>query len=81
MDAPNCPTCPNCGKPITKVFDAPYGWWEWDADAGAYRTKTAASRVDVAPWVHADCMGELRRFHPQDPVSATGPGVHAATAS
>jgi len=27
---------------------------------------TASKRVDVAPWVHADCMGELRPFHPQD---------------
>jgi hypothetical protein len=29
--------------------------------------RTAANgTVDVAPWVHYDCMGELRQFHPQD---------------
>lgn len=67
MDAP---ICPNCGTPITRALDLPYGWWEWDAAAGRYRMATAATRVDVAPWVHADCMGELRHFHPQDPVVA-----------
>lgn len=25
-----------------------------------------SERVDVAPWVHWDCMGELRELHPQD---------------
>lgn len=61
MDAPSCP---HCGKPITRALDLPYGWWEWQGDG--YRLTTAATRVDVAPWVHADCMGELREFHPQD---------------
>ena len=32
-----------------------------------YVMRTAAKgTVDVAPWVHYDCMGELRHFHPQD---------------
>lgn len=61
------PTCPSCGQPITRVVDVPYGWWEWDTDR--YVLRTAATRVDVAPWVHVDCMGELRHFHPQDPVA------------
>ncbi len=65
MDAPNCP---NCGKPITRVLDLPYGWWEWNGDK--FKLATAATRVDVAPWVHADCMGELRDFHPQDAVAS-----------
>jgi len=61
----NVPNCPNCGKPLTRVLDAPYGWWEWHG--GAYVMRTAANgTVDVAPWVHYDCMGELRHFHPQD---------------
>ena len=59
------PTCPNCGKPVTRVLDAPYGWWEWRGDAYVMRT-AANGTVDVAPWVHYDCMGELRDFHPQD---------------
>ena len=29
MDAP---ICPNCGEPITRVVDVPYGWWEWNGD-------------------------------------------------
>ena len=64
MEAPNCP---KCGKPVTRVVDVPYGWWEWTGEA--YETRTAATRVDVAPWVHLDCMGELRSFHPQNPVT------------
>ena len=66
MDAP---TCPSCGEPITRALDLPYGWWEWNGSA--YELKTASDRVDVAPWVHADCMGELRDFHPQDEVAST----------
>ncbi len=66
MDAP---LCPNCGMPIDKVVDVPYGWWEWTG--AKYEPKTAAIGVDVAPWVHLGCMGELRRFHPQNPVEAS----------
>jgi hypothetical protein len=65
MDAP---LCPHCAQPIDKVVDVPYGWWEWNGEK--YVAKTAATRVDVAPWVHIGCMGELRRFHPQNPVQA-----------
>ena len=68
MSAPNCP---NCGKPITRVVDVPYGWWDWDDAASAFKMKTAANRVDVAPWVHVDCMGELRHFHPQNTNQST----------
>jgi hypothetical protein len=64
----SAPICPNCGKEITRVVDVPYGWWEWNEAKGAYAPATAATRVDVAPWVHTDCMGELRNFHPQNPV-------------
>lgn len=63
MDAP---LCPHCGTAITRALDLPYGWWEWDGTK--YAPKNQASRVDMAPWVHADCMGELRHFHPQDAV-------------
>lgn len=63
MDAP---LCPHCGTAITRALDLPYGWWEWDGTK--YAPKNQASRVDMAPWVHADCMGELRHFHPQDTV-------------
>jgi len=63
----NAPNCPNCGEPIDKVVDVPYGWWEWNGTK--YVLKTAASRVDVAPWVHIGCMGELRKFHPQNAVT------------
>lgn len=62
------PNCPHCGAPVTRVLDLPYGWWEWDGSR--YTLRTASERVDVAPWVHADCMGELRDFHPQDVVAA-----------
>ena len=61
MDAP---LCPRCGKPVMRALDLPYGWWEWDGSR--YVHNVASDRVDVAPWVHADCMGELREFHPQD---------------
>ena len=62
----NAPICPNCGKEITRALDAPYGWWEWDGTR--YRPANQASRVDMSPWVHYDCLGELRDFHPQDEV-------------
>ncbi len=58
------PVCPKCQEPITVALDLPYGWWEWQGTG--YRLTTASERVDVAPWVHRDCMGELREFHPQD---------------
>ncbi len=49
------PICPNCNEPITRALDAPYGWWEWDG--ARYTMHTAAKgTVDVAPWVHYDCM-------------------------
>jgi hypothetical protein len=64
------PLCPNCGKAITRVVDVPYGWWEWNGEK--YTPCTAATGVPVAPWVHTDCMGELRAFHPQNPVTAEG---------
>ncbi len=62
------PICPHCNQPITRALDAPYGWWEWNDEQSAYRmcTAAAAGKVDVAPWVHYDCLGELRAFHPQD---------------
>ena len=63
------PICPNCGEPINKVVDVPYGWWEWNAEKGKYVLTTAATRVDVAPWVHTGCMKELRAFHPQNQVT------------
>ncbi|MCE9623420.1 MAG: hypothetical protein K8R99_13855 [Actinomycetia bacterium] len=69
----NAPNCPNCGQPITRVVDVPYGWWEWTGDK--YENRNAATRVDVAPWVHLDCMGELRKFHPQNPVTAETAGA------
>ena len=58
------PTCPHCGQPIERALDLPYGWWEWAGDG--YQLVTASERVDVAPWVHGGCMGELRQFHPHD---------------
>jgi len=61
MDAP---LCPHCHRPVLRALDAPYGWWEWSGDG--YQLTTASDRVDVAPWVHWDCMGELREFHPHD---------------
>ncbi len=62
------PTCPKCGAAITRALDLPYGWWEWDEQRQRYVRHTAAApgQVDVAPWAHWDCMGELRAFHPQD---------------
>jgi hypothetical protein len=54
----SAPICPKCSQPITRALDAPYGWWEWD--------EASPGKVDVAPWVHYDCMGELREFHPQN---------------
>ena len=63
----SAPICPNCGNPITRAIDVPYGWWEWTGER--YENRTAATRVDVAPWVHLDCMSELRHFHPQNVVT------------
>lgn len=58
------PKCPHCGEPVTRALDLPYGWWEWKEDG--YQLTSASKRVDTAPWVHYECMGELREFHPQD---------------
>ena len=62
------PICPHCAKPVTCALDLPYGYWEWTGTE--YRLTSASERVDVAPWVHWDCMGELRDFHPQNVVEA-----------
>lgn len=75
MDAP---LCPKCGEQIDKVIDAPYGWWEWNGTK--YVPKNAASRVDMAPWVHIGCMGELRSFHPQNPVAPSSSPTTASSA-
>ena len=60
----NPPICPNCNQPVTRALDLPYGWWEWNGSK--YVLCTASTGVDVAPWVHADCMQQLREFHPAD---------------
>lgn len=65
------PECPHCGKPATRVLDLAYGYWEWDDDRAGYEHRTCSDRVDVAPWVHHDCMGELRDMHPQNDYSTT----------
>ena len=72
----SAPTCPKCGKAITRALDLPYGWWEWDDGRYVRRTAAAAGHVDVAPWVHWDCMEELREFHPQDFQTATTRVAH-----
>jgi len=61
MDAPRCP---HCHEPVLRALDLPYGWWEWNGTG--YQLTTASARVDVAPWVHWECMQELREFHPHD---------------
>jgi hypothetical protein len=70
------PVCPHCGKPITRALDLPYGWWEWTGSG--YQLTSASQRVDTAPWVHWDCLGELRAFHPHD---FGEPNVHAVAHS
>ena len=60
----NPPICSSCNRPITRALDLPYGWWEWNGKR--YELHTASQGVDVAPWVHADCMNQLREFHPAD---------------
>jgi hypothetical protein len=62
------PICPHCHQPITRALDLPYGYWHWNGTE--YRLESVSERVDVAPWVHWDCMGELRDFHPQNVVEA-----------
>jgi len=64
MDAPRCPSC---DEPLSRVLDLPYGYWEWTGSA--YELRHTSSRVDVAPWACAACLGELRSFHPQDVVA------------
>jgi hypothetical protein len=66
------PTCPNCGAPVTRILDLAYGYWEWDATGDKYMHRTCSNRVDVAPWVHDGCLGELRELHPQNDYSAAG---------
>ncbi len=61
MDAP---TCPHCNTTLTKVLDLPYGYWEWTGEK--YKVRTTAETVDVVPWACAECLHELRDFHPQD---------------
>lgn len=67
------PLCPSCGQPATRILDLPYGYWEWDATAERFTHRTCSPRVDVAPWVHADCMSELRDLHPQNNYSGATP--------
>ncbi|MCP5029488.1 MAG: hypothetical protein GY929_24725 [Actinomycetia bacterium] len=65
------PDCPQCGEPVTRILDLAYGYWEWDDEKGTYGHRTCSDRVDVAPWVHDSCMGELRDLHPQNDYSGT----------
>ena len=74
------PTCPHCGQPATRVLDLAYGYWEWDADAERYEHRTCSDRVDVAPWVHHGCMGELRDIHPQNDYRSSAPSGPRAVA-
>lgn len=68
------PNCPKCGEPVTRILDLAYGYWEWDAESDRYRHRTCSDRVDVAPWVHDRCMGELRDLHPQNDYSGAAAG-------
>lgn len=68
------PTCPNCGEPATRILDLAYGYWEWDAAADRFTHRTCSTRVDVSPWVHDACMGELRHLHPQNDYSGVATG-------
>lgn len=70
MDAP---TCPSCGEPLTNVLDLPYGYWAWTGSA--YELRSTSERVDVAPWACANCLAELRPFHPQDVVAGAEAGA------
>ncbi len=60
------PDCPNCGSPVTRILDLAYGYWQWSDETESYEHRTCSERVDVAPWIHHDCMGELRDLHPQN---------------
>lgn len=60
------PICPNCGQPADRILDLPYGYWEWNEDEESFQLRTCSQRVDVAPWVHHGCLGELRDLHPQN---------------
>lgn len=63
------PQCPNCDQPVNRILDLAYGYWQWSDEAGGYVHQTCSDRVDVAPWVHDQCMGELRDLHPQNDYS------------
>jgi len=66
----NAPPCPGCGKPLNRVLDIPYGYWEWNG--ASYKLRSTSSRADVAPWACSACLAELRDFHPQDGVGDPG---------
>ncbi len=51
------------------MLDLAYGYWAWSDDNSRYEHRTCSERVDVAPWVHRACMGELRDMHPQNDYS------------
>lgn len=63
------PLCPNCEAPLETVLDLPYGYWAWTGSS--YELRHQSDRVDVAPWVCASCLHELRHFHPQDVVTTS----------
>ena len=47
-----------------------YAYGDKDSVTNYWLDRGAAGwRMDVAPWVHTGCMGELRKFHPQNPVT------------
>ena len=68
------PTCPSCGTTVTRILDLAYGYWEWDAADDRFVHRTCSNRVDVSPWVHDECLGELRDLHPQNDYSGTSTG-------
>jgi hypothetical protein len=68
------PTCPNCGKEVDRILDLAYGYWEWEPARERFVHRTCSNRVDVSPWVHDRCMGELRDLHPQNDYTGAAKG-------
>ena len=66
MDAP---TCPGCDKPLTRVLDIPYGFWEWSGEA--YKLRSTSDRVDVAEFLlHRHAASHVRESKRCAPVSS-----------
>lgn len=70
----NPPSCDGCERPLTRVLEQPYGFWQWYGGGYDWQFVTIPGSNRVAMFVCGWCMTPTP-FHPQDVGVATQDGV------